>query len=245
IIAPRAIQENRADLSSKLQQVLGRPLRLQIDQVLLSPGAGAIEAQRAELRQSSEAATAARAADDAIARMIAVTAGVAPEQVTLDHDHRRVVATASVLPGASLATYRALEQRASAASDGWDVTIVPPLGPMPLIRFAGESDVLDASARSAVLLSVWAAGRWNIPSLVVPGLPRTVGDAPTLTERRALAVGALLRESGFKTVPPVPVPVRAVGSDAPVVEEDAVVVPDAPDVGPEFRLSADTGEPTQ
>ncbi|MEO6365918.1 MAG: DUF389 domain-containing protein, partial [Luteimonas sp.] len=39
IIAPRAIQENRADLSSKLQQVLGRPLRLQIDQVLLSPGA--------------------------------------------------------------------------------------------------------------------------------------------------------------------------------------------------------------
>lgn len=217
IIAPRAEARSRADLRAILEQALGRPVELQVDQVLLTPGAGAIEAQRAELRQSGEAAATARAADAAIAQIIAVTAGVTTEQVTLDHDRRRVVATAAVLPGASLATYRALERRASAASEGWDVALVPPLRPMPLIRFADGSDTLDEATRDAVLLSAWAAVRWNIPALVVPGLPLTADDTPTLTERRGLAIAALLRERGVRAVP-------------------------APAVGPEFGLAASAGE---
>jgi len=220
IIAPRAEPKSRADLRAKLEQALGRPIELQVDQVLLTPGAGAIEAQRAELRQSGEAAAANRAADEAVARIVAVTAGVPAERITLDHDRRRVIATAAVLPGASLATYRVLEQRASAASEGWDVALVPPLGPMPLIRYANGSDTLDDAARGAVLLSAWAARRWNIPTLSVPGLPPTIDDTPTLTERRGLAIAALLRESGVRPV-------------------------SAPAVGPEFRLAAAAGEQQQ
>ncbi len=220
IIAPRAAPKSRADLRAKLEQALGRPVALQVDQVLLTPGAGAIEAQRAELRQSSDAAAVARAADAAVAQLVAVTAGVPAQRVTLDHDHRRVVATAAVLPGASLATYRVLEQRASAASEGWDLALVPPLGPMPLIRFADGSDTLDVSARGAVLLSAWAAARWNIPALAVPGLPPTIDDTPTLSERRGLAIAALLRERGVRSVP-------------------------APAAGPEFRLAAAAGEQQQ
>lgn len=220
IIAPRAAPKSLADLRAKLEQALGRPVELQVDQVLLTPGAGAIEAQRAELRQSGEAATAARAADAAVAQILAVTAGVRVERVTLDHDRRRVVATAAILPGASLATYRVLEQRASAASGGWDVALVPPLGPMPPIRYADGSDTLDVSARGAVLLSAWASVRWNIPALAVPGLPLMIDDTPTLTERRGLAIAALLRERGVRSVP-------------------------APATGREFRLSASTGEQLQ
>ena len=220
IIAPRAEPKSRADLRAKLEQVLGRPVALQVDQVLLTPGAGAIEAQRAELRQSSETAAATRAADTAIAQIVAVTAGIPAERVTLDHDRRRVIATAAVLPGASLATYRVLEQRASAANEGWDVALVPPLGPMPLIRYADGSDVLDNSARGDVLLSAWAAARWNVPALAVPGLPSTIDDTPTLTERRGLAIAALLRERGVRSIA-------------------------APAVGPEFRLAAAGGDQQQ
>jgi uncharacterized hydrophobic protein (TIGR00271 family) len=220
IIAPRAEPKSRADLRAKLQQALGRPVQLQVDQVLLTPGAGAIEAQRAELRQSSQTAFAVRATDQAIARIVAVAAGIATERVTLDHDRRRVVATAAVLPGANLASYRVLEQRASAAIEGWAVQLVPPLGPMPLIRYDYGSDTLDDDARSAVLLSAWAARRWNIPALAVPGMPRIIGASPTLTERRGLAIAAMLQERGVCAVP-------------------------APAIGPEFRMGATTLEQQQ
>jgi uncharacterized hydrophobic protein (TIGR00271 family) len=209
IIAPRAAPKSSADLRAMLQTVLGRPVDLQLDQVLLTPGAGAIDAQRAELRQSSEA----RAADRSVAQIVAMAAGVDPERIMLDHDHRRVMAAAALLPGASLATYWALEQRASAATEGWDVALVPPLGPMPQVRFANGSDALDEEARGAVLLSSWAAARWNVAALAVPGLPQTVDDTLTLTERRGLAIAALLRKRSIRAVP-------------------------APALGPEFRLVA-------
>ena len=220
IIAPRAAPKSSADLRAKLQTTLGRPVDLQLDQVLLTPGAGAIDAQRAELRQLSEASAPARAADRAVAQIVSMAAGVDPERIMLDHDHRRVMAAAVSLPGASLATYRMLEQRASAAAEGWDVALVPPLGPLPQIRFANGSDALDEEARGAVLLSAWAAARWNVAALAVPGLPQTVDDTPTLTERRGLAIAALLRERGVRSVP-------------------------APAVGPEFRLAAAAGEQQQ
>lgn len=220
VIAPRAPLKSRADLRETLEKSLGRPVQLQVDQVQLASGAGALDAQRAELRQSSEAARAARAADAAVAQLVAVMAGIDAERVTLDHDRRRVVATAAVLPSAGLAAYRELERRTAAASDGWDVVLIPPLSPMPVIRFAAGKDTLDDKARAMVLLSVWAARRWNIPALAVPSLPRNVGDSPTLTQRRALAISELLMKSG----------VRAVAN---------------PKVGGEFRLAAAAGEQAQ
>ncbi|MDX3910140.1 MAG: DUF389 domain-containing protein [Sphingobium sp.] len=213
IIAPRAAPKSRDDLRAQLQKTLGRPVQLQLDQVLLTPGAGAIDAQRAELRQSSEASAAARAADRAVARIVSMAAGVDTERITLDHDQRRVMATAAVLPGASLETYQVLERRASAAAEGWNVALVPPLGPMPLVRFGNGSDSLDEAARRTVLLSAWAAGRWNIPALAVPGLPPSVDNTPSLAGRRGLAIAALLRERGVRSVP-------------------------APSAGPAFRLVA-------
>lgn len=213
IIAPPAASKTGVDLRAQLQTTLGRPVELRLDQVLLTPGAGAIDAQRAELRQSGEANAAARAADRAVARIVSMAAGVDPRRITLDPDQRRVTATAAVLPGAGLETYEVLERRASTAAEGWEVALVPPLGPMPLVRFNNGSDRLDEAARRAVLLSAWAAGRWNIPALAVPGLPPTVDRAPTLTERRGLAIATLLGEQGIRSVP-------------------------APSAGPNFRLAA-------
>lgn len=213
IIAPRAAPKRSADLRTQLQMTLGRPVQLQLDQVLLTPGAGAVDAQRAELRQSSEGS----AADRSITKIISMAAGIDSERITIDQSQRRVTATAAVLPGATLETYLVLEQRASAAAEGWQVALVPPLSPMPLVRFGGGSDELDTASRRAVLLSVWAATRWNIPALAVPGLPLAADDTPSLSERRGLAVAALLRDKGVRAVP-------------------------AAAAGPEFQLVAVTGE---
>jgi hypothetical protein len=125
------------------------------------------------------------------------------------------MADAVPLPGASLATYRVLEQRAAAQADGWDVVLTPPQMATPTIAFTGSADTLDAPAREAVLVSAWAARRWNVRSLGVPGLPpasseqapEEAPEKPTLVQRRALAVAALLRENGI-----APLPAPAAGS---------------------------------
>ena len=215
VITPRGRMQRTAALQENLTARLGKPLRLRLDQVVLEPGAGAIEAQREEIRQAGDAAAIETQRIAALSQMLALTAGTTADGVTVDRDHHRAMADAVPLPGASLATYRVLEQRAAAQADGWDVVLTPPQMATPTIAFTGSADTLDAPAREAVLVSAWAARRWNVRSLGVPGLPpasseqaaEEAPEKPTLVQRRALAVAALLRENGI-----APLPAPAAGS---------------------------------
>ncbi|MEO6215273.1 MAG: DUF389 domain-containing protein [Sphingomonas sp.] len=205
VIAPRTAGADTAALEKALAARLGRPVKLQIDQVLLAPGAGKIDAQRAELQQASAATVAEDAEIGSIARLVALGAGVTVDGVTIDREHRRATAAATPLPGASPDTYRALEHRIADDAEGWQIVIVPPLGAFPTIRFADNVDTLDTDARDAVLLSVWEARRWNIPALAVPGLPEgPPPEKPSLAERRALAIASLLGKQGIQTVATAP-----------------------------------------
>ncbi|OYY72611.1 DUF389 domain-containing protein [Sphingomonas sp. 28-63-12] len=202
VIAPRSRAVSSAQLQRDLSNRLNRPVSLQIDQVLLDPNAGAAETQQAELQQASNAASRAVAEAASIAQLVALAAGVPEESVTVDRDHRRVSASATPLPGATLDTYFALEKRATEAARGWVVTLVPPLAPLPTIRFADNVDALDPVAAHAVDISIWAARHWNAKALAVPGLPEsaTLPDRPTLNERRALAIARLLREQNLRAI---------------------------------------------
>ena len=202
IIAPRARARSSSVLEAALAKRLGRTVRLQLDQVLLDPSAGSLTAQRVELQQASDSIAAQNAEAATVVRLLSVAAGIPPEAVTLDRDHRRAAAVAAPLPGATAETYHALEQRTAAAADGWEIAIVPPLGRLPEIHFADNVVTLDQAAREAVLLSAWEAKRWNIAALAVPGLPRdgVATDRPRLNERRALAVADLLKTQGVRAV---------------------------------------------
>ncbi|MES2289480.1 MAG: DUF389 domain-containing protein [Pseudomonadota bacterium] len=201
VITPRAKMQRTLALQGALQQRLGQPVRLQLDQVVLEPGAGAIDAQREELRQAGDTATIENARIAALARMLGLAAGISSDAVTIDRDHRRASAVAAPLPGARVATYRALEERAHQDIDDWEIAITPPQGPLPLVSFAGDGDTLDAGARDAVLTSAWAAKRWNIRSLGVPGLPGEAPEKPTLSQRRAATIATLLRDQGLTPMP--------------------------------------------
>ena len=202
VITPRGKTKPTATLQSAIEDALGRPVRLDVDQILLEAGAGALDAQREELRQAGDQANIEAQRMTALARMIGLITGVAADDVTIDRDHRRATAAAVPLPGATVATYRTLEARAATEADGWTITIIPPQGPLPEIAFADNDDTLDPSARAAVLTSAWAARRWNVPVLAVPGLPS--GDPPprpNLTQRRALSVAAALATQGIDAAP--------------------------------------------
>ncbi|MBB3358010.1 MULTISPECIES: DUF389 domain-containing protein [unclassified Novosphingobium] len=202
VITPRGQTQKTVVLQKAIEQELGRPVRLNIDQILLEPGAGAIEAQREELRQAGDQPDLETQRLAGIARMIALITGVSADDVTIDRDHHRATAAAVPLPGATVATYRVLEARAAAQTDGWSVAIVPPQGPLPEIAFANDADTLDPVAREAVLVSAWAARRWNVPALGVPGLPAgTTPARPSLAQRRALAIAATLATQGVNALP--------------------------------------------
>ncbi|WP_437441225.1 DUF389 domain-containing protein [Sphingomonas morindae] len=206
VITPRRSMQKTHAIQAALARTLGRPVRLNLDQILLGAGADALAAQREELRQAGEAPnTAAQRVTD-LANSVALITGIAPDAVTIDRDHHRAVAAAALLPGATVATYRALEQRAAEQSEDWDVVIVPPQGPLPPIIFADGADTLDARARDAVAASAWAAHRWNVGSLAVPALPAdgATPSRPTLAQRRALAVAALLLQAGIAAEPAPP-----------------------------------------
>ncbi|MDD1449846.1 DUF389 domain-containing protein [Sphingomonas sp. H160509] len=205
VITPRGKMQQTPMIQAALMETLGRPLRLDLDQILLEPGAGALDAQREELRQAADTPSPEAQRMTSLVKMIALVTGIAADDVTIDRDHRRATASAAALPGATVATYRTLEARSAAETEGWSVVIVPPQGPLPEIAFADNVDALDGTARSAVATSIWAARRWNIPALGVPGLPAGAAPAtPNLTERRALAIATMIRGQGIKPVPAPP-----------------------------------------
>ncbi|WP_409929064.1 DUF389 domain-containing protein [Sphingomonas sp. BAUL-RG-20F-R05-02] len=198
VIAPRAAMQKVAALQSALSSRLGRPVRLNLDQIMLEPGAGALEAQREELRQAGDFAKQETERSASLARMVELVTGVAADDVTIDRDHHRVTAAAAALPGAALDTYRVLETRIAAEDAGWSVSVVPPQSGLPQIAFADNVDTLDPAAHDAVATSIWAAKRWNMPALGVPGLPSGEPPArPNLSQRRALAIATLLKAQGI------------------------------------------------
>ncbi|WP_337303192.1 DUF389 domain-containing protein [Sphingomonas sp. MMO-176] len=202
VITPRRSMQKTSAIQTALAKQLGRPVRLNLDQILLGAGADALAAQREELRQAGEATNTAAEKVTDLANGIALITGITPDAVTIDRDHHRAVAAAALLPGASIATYRALEKRAAEQSDDWDVAIIPPQGPLPKIVFPSGGDTLDAAAKDALVTAAWAAHRWNVSTLAVPGLP--AGEPPTspnLRQRRALTVAALLRQHGIAVRP--------------------------------------------
>ncbi|TZG27296.1 DUF389 domain-containing protein [Sphingomonas montanisoli] len=198
VITPRDTVQQAGKVEAALRQRLKRLLTLQLDQVVLDPGARAFDAQKEELRQAGDAATAETALVSTISRALALAAGTSPEQVLVDRDHRRASVAAAVLPGADLATYRTLEQRAATDARGWTIALTPPQLALPEIGFADNSDELDEAGLAATEISIWAAQRWNLPALAVPGLPDTLTDKPLLAERRARRIADLVTKAGLR-----------------------------------------------
>ncbi|OQW44952.1 MAG: hypothetical protein A4S12_00270 [Proteobacteria bacterium SG_bin5] len=157
--APRAI-------AARLKALLGQPVTVAIEQYRVGLGAAAEAAQLAEAQRR-----AAVDPSDGLAERIALIAGVAPDQVLLDREAHRAEVRAQPLPGAGLATYRALEARLSASAPGWQVWLIPP----PIAP--GVIEVTDDAPDPAALgTAIWAAKRLNL-ALALSGAEDPVAAA--------------------------------------------------------------------
>lgn len=157
VLTPAFAQQADSEVGRRLQQVLGRPVDLEIDQFKVSNDPGAAEqAQIERAREEEQARQSAQQIAD-LAERLALVAGVQVSEVTIDRDNRRAMADARALPGLGWEGYRTLERRAAGSLEGWDVRLRPPVAALPAIPL--EDGDLDSDGERAAALVQWAASR--------------------------------------------------------------------------------------
>jgi uncharacterized hydrophobic protein (TIGR00271 family) len=175
VLTPRHRSGAERETAALLEKMLKVPVKVTIDQFRVGSEGEADAAALAAARGS-----AADRARSRLAERLALVAGVSPDEVLVDRANSRAQVRAAALPGADLASYRALEARVAASERAWTIALVPPPAPLPKIAF--EDGQPDAAALAT---AAWAARRLNLPVGVSGG-----------SEAHAEAVIAALREAG-------------------------------------------------
>ncbi|MEO7276611.1 MAG: DUF389 domain-containing protein [Sphingomicrobium sp.] len=166
VLTPKYEARAETDLGRRLQDIVGRPVGLSLDQIRTADGPS--EAQTAVGGATVAQRTAAR-----MAERMALVAGVPVDDVVVDRVAKRVVVRATPLPGADLAAYRALESRVADTDRGWNVKLIPPPVSLPVVGF--KTGVPD---EAALTTAAWAAQRLTLP-IAVSGGTRAEADKVT------------------------------------------------------------------
>ncbi|MFL0671458.1 MAG: TIGR00341 family protein [Erythrobacter sp.] len=196
MLTPEFKDDAEADIARALTARLGREVDLTLNQYQVGTSASAAQQAQLSATRAREEADA-RARSDALALRLALVAGVAQGEVLIDRSRKRALVRAARLPGAGLATYRALETRIAATEPDWVIEVIPPESPLPAtISFA--EDAPDAAGMQALTLIGWAAQRTG-RSVVLTGGPA-----------QAEAAAEVLRKAGAAvTIETGPAPLRA------------------------------------
>ena len=182
---PRATAAGPERAQRTLERQLGRPVAVDLRQYQVGVE-GTTDGAELALARMQELQAASREEISDLTNQLALIAGVDADEVTVDYTARRALVRVRALPGAELRTYQALEPRASARAEGWDVQTIPPAKALPPISFTdGEP---DAGGSRNVNLAIWAARRIGVPVGVT-------GD-----DAQAAAVIALFAEAGINAV---------------------------------------------
>lgn len=136
-------------------------------------------------------------------------------------------------PG-GLQDYLAVEQAAQRFMPQTPIALIPPLAPLPEVRFAYGSTSLSPEAASLVDAIGWALIRWGAAAANVEGSasPDPRGRRPAdirIAQARAAAVGERLRAHGIKDVTlTAQVPETLTGEEAQYLVARVTMQPTAP-----------------
>ena len=134
VLTPRYRADADAFSRKEFMRLIGSDAEFRIEQYRVSVGnADATALQAAQARPTVSPIDAVA---NELTGGLALVAGVARGDVLVDIEHRRAFVRASRLPGAALASYRALELRLGATAQGWTVLLVPPAVAIGEVPFA-------------------------------------------------------------------------------------------------------------
>ncbi|MEZ0495902.1 DUF389 domain-containing protein [Sphingomonas sp. IW22] len=169
VLTPRYNRNAERHAASVLRRRTGRPVAVSIEQYRVGTGAEAEAAQIANAAGQLSDRTGER-----LVEQLSIVSGAPRESILIDVEQRHAVVRAQPLPGASLETYRLLEQRVARTAPAWRIELVPPALDLPEIVIADEAP--DAAALATV---IWAAQRTGLPVTITGGEEGTtsVGEA--------------------------------------------------------------------
>lgn len=205
LMVPRHLNGLEATLQDGLTTQLGRPVHVQVREVLTADDASFAQQQGtlAELRRSVAALqtaesgrTAAQQAKDAQQVRLQAALVAYLGRLTPSADGQQW--TLQLTPDARMSLDRAQrierELNITLAKEGSAITVLPPLQPLPGIVFADDSAELDADSAKALATDAWAVQRWHGNTVQVFG----VGGSEELARKRADAIASVLRASGVQ-----------------------------------------------
>jgi len=175
-----------AELRSEesLGRILGEQVDIDLHQFLVRDEKSAEQAQLASAKLQEEAAANERVSD--IGERLALAAGVSYDEVVVDSQRRKAYVRAAGLDDASLATYKALEQRIADSAPDWSIELRPPALPLPNIAF--EADQPTDEGLRALNIVAWAAKRVDVPVTLTGGTPATRETAAGLLAEQDVEV---------------------------------------------------------
>lgn len=185
MLTPTLRDEAEAEIERSLAARLERPVELTLIQYQVGTSASAAQqAQLSAARASEEANAVARAED--LAQRLALVAGVPESDVTVDRTRRRAVVRAQPLEGATLAAYRALEQRIARTEPEWTIELLPPAAALPEEIAFGEDGPSEEGIRALSTIE-WANQRVDTP-IVLSGDADDVEAAAQILRQRGAEV---------------------------------------------------------
>ncbi|MBE5074749.1 TIGR00341 family protein [Erythrobacteraceae bacterium E2-1 Yellow Sea] len=169
VLTPEYQSNAEPTVTRAVERIVGEDAQVMLTQIEVGTGAAAAERAQLAAAQAQEEASQRRV--DMLAERLALVAGVADSEVTVDRVRRRAIVRAQVLDGASLSAYHALERRIVATEPEWKIELVPPMGALPVIAFETLPAEGDEPARTqpnesgadALVLTQWAAKRLGMP----------------------------------------------------------------------------------
>ena len=161
VLTPEFRTDANAQVTRILERQLGEPTSVSIDQFRVGADPGAAEQAELARARAAEQEAATERQISSMTGQLALVAGVAREDVTIDRGNRRALVTARALDGLTLSGYRALEQRIAAGVPGWSVHLRPPLVALPDIPVV--EGAIPETARDSVALIEWATRRTDMP----------------------------------------------------------------------------------
>ncbi|MEO9598924.1 DUF389 domain-containing protein [Parasphingorhabdus sp.] len=160
VFTPSVIAGAAEESSRVLTRTLGRSISVNVDQFKLETGEDAQSAELAAAKMQAQAQEA-EIQVNRLRENLALIAGIPMDDVMLDTSKQRAMVIAKPLPGASLASYYALEQRVAAGAENWTISLRPPAIALPDLVIT-DGAVIPASTDDLNLI-VWAFERINLP----------------------------------------------------------------------------------
>jgi uncharacterized hydrophobic protein (TIGR00271 family) len=181
-----------ADLADRLGQRLGRPVTVDLSQIVINQNVDRADLERA--RATADRETGARLAQADLAARLSYATGAPADAIVVDTAARRAIVHAG--RDRSISDLFALEARLGAENPDWTIELLPALQLLPPILFPEGSAEADAAVQAQLAPVLWALERWGVVAAEVAG-GRATGEPSRLAGERVESLLPFLWSCGI------------------------------------------------